>query len=174
MNPIMGNMTSEQFTFFWRGIYSQWWTSSFEVDGILYNCAEQFMMAEKARLFNDPVALKKIMAETNPHQQKMLGKTVKGFKQDVWDNNARRIVYNGNYAKFTQNAELKALLLSSVGTLVEASPYDKIWGIGLSEREHSAKIRSQWKGTNWLGEVLTKLRANLATVITANPYDGPQ
>lgn len=156
----------ESFTFFWReteplGEFSQWFPCSFTVDGVTYNCAEQFMMAGKAKLFNDPATLAKIMKETDPHQQKKMGREVKNYLDPVWSQNAKDIVYNGNYAKFSQNPNLKELLLNTQGTLVEASPYDRIWGIGLAANDKRAKIREAWRGTNWLGEVLTRLRENL-------------
>ena len=153
---------SEKFTFFWRGPFSQWTSSPFEVDGIWFNCAEQFMMAEKARLFSDTDTLVKIMAATSPKEQKRLGREVQGFDKEKWDAQAREIVYRGNYAKYKQNDDLRAELFATAGTtLVEASPVDKIWGIGLAADDDDAQDRSTWRGLNWLGEVLTKVRDDL-------------
>jgi len=156
------NVNTEKFTFFWNGPFSQWEPCEFEIDGITYNCAEQYMMAEKARLFGDEDTLSRIMEAEHPREQKKLGRLVKGFNSDRWNARAREVVYEGNYAKFTQNPELLEKLLATKGTtLVEASPYDCIWGIGLRETDKNAKDRSKWRGTNWLGETLTGLREDL-------------
>ena len=158
-------MTEEKFTLFFRGPFSQWHRDSdhwFEVAGVTYNCAEQYMMAEKARLFGDEGAEKQIMSAGHPRDQKAIGKLVKPFDEDRWNLAARDIVYKGNYAKFTQHADLKDELLETAGTtLVEASPYDHIWGIKLGSINPDCHDRSKWRGTNWLGEVLTKVRDDL-------------
>lgn len=152
----------EQFTFFWSGPFSNWYPSAFEVDGVKYNCSEQYMMAEKARLFNDDAALTKILAYTNPKDQKACGRLVQKFNREKWDAVARDVVYKGCLAKFSQNPDLKEALLATVGTsLVEASPYDRIWGIGLAKEDPRALNRSKWRGTNWLGEVLDRVREKL-------------
>ena len=152
----------EQFTFFWSGPFSNWHPAPFKVNSILYNCSEQFMMAEKARMFDDIETLKRIMNAIDPSDQKRYGRQVKNFDKDKWDAQAKDIVYRGCYAKFTQNEDLKKELLSTVGTtLVEASPEDCIWGIGLRKTDPRAKNRKTWRGTNWLGEVLMKVREDL-------------
>lgn len=149
----------EKFTFFWRGPFSQWWRRSFEVDGVRYNCAEQFMMAAKARLFGDSESEAKIMKAIDPKVHQTLGRKVNNFDQAKWDANARKIVFLGNYAKFTQHEDLKQILLETGDTtLVEASPYDCVWGIGWAEDHPNAKDRTKWRGTNWLGETLTQVR----------------
>jgi ribA/ribD-fused uncharacterized protein len=151
-----------KFTFFWNGPFSQWKLCWFNVDGVDYSCAEQYMMAQKAILFNDMVALDKIMGTMQPKKQKEYGRSVKNFDTDKWNSVCKDIVYKGNHAKFTQNKELLKLLLDTAGTeLVEASPYDTIWGIGLSATDSDANDKSKWLGTNWLGEILTKLRDDL-------------
>ena len=152
----------EKFTFFLKGPFSQWIHSPFEVKQIKYNCAEQYMMAKKAILFGDTLMYTKIMSTNHPKLQKEYGREVKNFKKDVWDDYARKIVYNGNYAKFTQNEKLKTELLKTDGTtLVEVNPQDSIWGIGLMEGDFLTLKRSTWKGKNWLGEVLTKVREDI-------------
>jgi ribA/ribD-fused uncharacterized protein len=154
---------SEQFTFFWgEEPFSQWSRIGFEIDGIHYNCAEQWMMACKARFFSDPDTLKEIMAATHPAEQKRLGRQVKNFVTSEWEKVAREYVYQGNMAKFRQNAKAKKQLFETKGTtIVEASPKDKIWGIGLDARTARATDRSQWQGLNWLGEVLMRVRKDL-------------
>lgn len=155
-------MTQEKFTFFWNGPFSQWHPSKFEIDGITYNCAEQYMMAQKAILFNDSESLEKIMQSDSPREQKALGRKVKNFDAKKWNEIAKSVVSKGNLAKFQQNEELREELFKTQGTtLVEASPFDKVWGIGLDEKNPLAQNRETWKGTNWLGEVLTDVREKL-------------
>ena len=149
------------FHFFWGGFLSQWYISDFKIDNVVYNCAEQFMMAYKAKLFNDEESYKKILNTKKPKEQKRLGRMVKNFEINKWNKIAKEIVYKGNYDKFTQNEVLKLKLLNTTGLLVEASPYDTIWGIGLSESDPDAKNSNKWRGKNWLGEILTKLREDL-------------
>jgi hypothetical protein len=154
----------EKFTFFYRSKhpFSQWYPCSFEIDNIIFNCTEQYMMYGKALLFEDEEIAQKILTKSQPRDQKALGRQVKNFVQEVWEKEAKNIVYKANYAKFSQNENLKRFLLATAGTtLVEASPTDHIWGIGLSEDNPDSLDRSKWKGTNWLGEVLTQLREDL-------------
>ena len=123
----------EKFTFFWGGPFSQWYLAPFNLEGQFYNTAEQYMMAEKARLFKDTECRQAILEARKPDQQKRLGRLVKGFDQAVWDVQARNIVYRGNRAKFTTHRDLLQLLLDTEGTtLAEASPLDIVWGIGLA------------------------------------------
>lgn len=157
-------MGSEEFHLFYNGPFSQWEIAPFTILGVGYNCAEQFMMAEKARLFGDETALAKIMKAKHPADQKRVGRKVVGFDNERWQSNAKLIVYRGTVAKFTQNAHLLAeLQVTGNKTLVEASPTDRIWGIGLAEDDPRALDRSQWQGTNWLGEILTLVRNELRT-----------
>lgn len=153
---------TEQFTLFYGGPASQWYASEFTVDGVTYNTAEQYMMAQKAILFDDADALDIIMNTDNPKIQKAAGRQVRGFDKALWEQNAKLFVYRANFAKFTQNADLLEWLIATVGTaLVEASPWDTIWGIGLAASDPRALDRKTWKGTNWLGEIITKVRADI-------------
>jgi len=153
---------TERFTFFWDGPFSQWYKAPFQLDGYFYNTAEQYMMAEKARLFGDHATLEAILKAREPAEQKRLGWLVRGFDPERWNGAARGIVYRGNRAKFTTHTDLLQLLLETDGTsLAEASPHDTIWGIGLAADERDATDRSKWRGTNWLGETLQKLRDDL-------------
>ncbi len=117
------------------------------------------MMASKARLFKDDEALAQILEATDPKEAKALGRKVKHFNEVLWKNDARRLVTEGNASKFGQNAELKEFLLGTGDSiLVEASPYDKIWGIGLKEDDERAKHPKTWQGQNLLGFALMDVR----------------
>ena len=130
--------------------------------GHTFSCAEQFMMHGKAVLFGDAEVAEKILTAAHPREHKALGRKVKSFDDKVWKASRERIVLAGNRVKFTQNPELKELLLATKGTeLVEASPYDKIWGIGLAASDPRAQDPTLWKGQNLLGRILTQLRAEL-------------
>jgi ribA/ribD-fused uncharacterized protein len=147
---------------FWAGWPSQWFPSPFEVEGVRYLCAEQFMMAEKARLFGDGGTLAAILAARTPREHKALGREVAPFDARRWTDACREVVYRGTLAKFTQNADLRALLIATGElTLAEASPTDAIWGIGLAASDDRASHPTQWPGKNWLGEALMKVRADL-------------
>lgn len=152
----------EKFTYFWNGPFSQWYKSTFVENGITFNCAEQYMMYHKALLMGDMETAAAIMnAGYNPREHKALGRKVKPFYADLWNEKCKEIVYQASYLKFSQNPNLLKELVNTRGTtLVEASPYDTIWGIGLAEVDPRAQNRNTWRGTNWLGEVLTQLRIN--------------
>ena len=158
-------MKYNKFTFFYRmrHPFSNWYRCTFvDAEGTVYNCSEQWMMAQKARLFGDEVTRRKILASKDPKEQKDLGREVKGFDSAIWNEHAKKIVYDGCKLKFKQNEDILMQLFRTVDTLiVEASPYDKIWGIGLSEDDPLRFDPKNWKGTNWLGEVLTRLREDL-------------
>src|SRR5262245_20959975 len=127
-----------EFTFFFTEAspFSQWHRCRFVVDGVTFNCAEQFMMHGKAMLFGDTATAADVLAADHPRTQKALGRKVKPFDNVVWERERVTIVKAGNRAKFTQNPELLATLLATKGTtLVEASPFDKIWGIGLGAND---------------------------------------
>lgn len=156
-------MMEEKFMFFWKGLLSQWSNSPFEFEGMRFNTTEQFMMFCKAVLFKDYSIAKNIMEEGSPKAQKKLGRQVEGFDVTTWSKVARGIVYVGNYCKFSQNSDHNNALVETTGmTLVEASPYDRIWGIGLVEGDLKTLSRETWNGKNWLGEVLTKVRDDMA------------
>lgn len=167
--------TQFEYLFFWghtekgdqvsRACLSQWYPCKFVINGLEYNCAEQFMMAEKARLFGDDEVLEKIMASSEQKMIKALGRQVHGFDTNKWNRAKRNIVIRGNIAKFTQNSKLKDYLLSTGDKiLVEASPYDKVWGIGMRASDKRAANPIQWNGENLLGFSLMVVRDNLLMI----------
>jgi len=148
---------NKNYYFFWRGKFSQWIKSPFEEFGVQFGCAEQFMMASKAKLFGDNEAYEQIMNTKSPKAQQAFGTKVKGFDKEIWDDNARDIVTLGNLNKFTQNEDLFKLLYKNKDKFfVEASPYDKVWGVGLSETDPLIQNSKNWTGKNWLGECLNR------------------
>lgn len=150
--------------YFWRSAspFSQWYPCSFTENDITFNCAEQYMMYHKALLFGDEDTAKKVRQTSDPRTMKSLGREVKNFSEEIWVKHRKEIVYRGNYLKFTQNTALKDYMRATIGhTLVEASPYDRIWGIGLSEDDPRAWKQETWLGKNLLGFILTELRENL-------------
>lgn len=152
----------EEFAFFWGGTMSNWAKSKFIIDGVEFCTCEQYMMYKKALMFGDFDVAKKIMATTNPREQKAFGREVKGFNKDTWEKYCREIVYDANVAKFTQNPDMMDELMFTAGkTLVEASPQDVIWGIGLAADNPLAKDRATWKGTNWLGQAIERVREDI-------------
>lgn len=163
----------EKFTPFYGGVFSQWYPSPMIIDGVEYSCAEQYMMAMKALLFGDAPRHEAIMATSDPAKQKALGKLVAGFNVHQWEFVARDIVMRASLAKFTSDSKLRAKLLLTEGTtLVEASPTDVIWGVGLSEDDPRVHSRDNWQGRNWLGHVLTELRESLnALSCPSCPYE---
>lgn len=159
-----------KFVFFWghgktgdnsvtKNCLSQWWDCRFTVDGVEYHTAEQFMMAQKAVLFGDEKTREQIMAAGHPKQYKELGRRIFGFNQTIWNRYCCDIVIKGNTAKFSQNEDLKSFLLNTnTRILVEASPYDKIWGIGMAKDDPHAENPILWNGTNFLGFCLMEVR----------------
>ena len=142
-----------------KSCFSQWYDVYFEVDGVQYHTTEQYMMASKARLFGDEETLREILNAYSPAEHKKLGRKVKGFDAVIWDEKKLDIVVEGNKAKFGQNPDLKEFLLATDNAiLVEASPYDKIWGIGLDREGALNGSVEDWDGENLLGCALMEVR----------------
>lgn len=157
--------TGERFVFFWRSasVFSQWHPSVFEFRGERFETAEQWMMAGKARRFGDEEVRAKILATSSPEQQKSLGRKVRGFDADAWTAASFGVVYAGSWLKFARGTRRGDALVETAGyTLVEASPLDCIWGIGLAAEHDEASRRAAWRGENRLGRVLTELRDDMA------------
>lgn len=163
-------ITKGNFTLFFseRDQFSNWFISEFEVKGVRFNCVEQFMMFCKAKLFGDELTAEKILAVAHPRDQKALGRSVAGYDDTVWCERRGRIVAHGCYAKFAQNPVLRDALLATGNTvLVEASPYDRIWGVGLAEHDPRVLDPRQWKGQNLLGVALIEVREKLVADLSA-------
>ncbi|SCG34589.1 NADAR family protein [Micromonospora humi] len=145
------------------GCLSQWWPAAFTVDGREFATAEHWMMWHKAVLFDDHAIAEEVLATTQPQRAKALGRQVRGFDQAVWAVRRYEIVVAGSVAKFGQHEPLKRFLLGTGDrVLVEASPRDRIWGIGLSASNPRAADPTTWRGQNLLGFALMEARAELA------------
>ncbi|MDH6574837.1 NADAR family protein [Kitasatospora sp. MAP5-34] len=145
------------------GSLSQWWPSEFTVGGVTYATAEHWMMAGKARLFGDEEVIPRILKARTPAEAKKLGRLVEGFDEDRWAAERFELVVEGNVAKFGQNEALREYLLGTAQrVLVEASPMDRLWGIGLAADNERATQPEQWRGLNLLGFALMEARSRLA------------
>ncbi len=162
---------SVKYVFFWghqkqkmdisKTCFSQWYESSFEVEGIVYPTAEHYMMYAKVKMFDDSEIASKIIAVKTPGEAKKLGRQVNNYNEQVWQENRFNIVVQANLQKFGQNSKLKDFLVNTGNRiLVEASPVDKIWGIGLATDNTSIENPNLWKGLNLLGYALMKVRDN--------------
>lgn len=151
---------------------SQWYPCQFEVDSVKYTSAEQYMMAEKARLFGDEKIRTEILRTSDPRKCKALGRKVKNFDKAVWDKRKENIVRNGNFEKFMQNSALRSFLLSTGDkVLVEASPTDRVWGIGLGKNNPDALDPKKWRGQNLLGFILMAVRNEMAILDMYGEFD---
>ncbi|MEL7340872.1 MAG: NADAR family protein [Bacteroidota bacterium] len=140
--------------------FSQWWSgNAFIEDGIIYRTAEHYMMAGKAKLFGDGEIRSQIIESSSPGEAKKLGRKVKNFDQSLWESKRCEIVVRGNYLKFSQNESLKEFLLNTNNRIiVEASPVDKIWGIGMDPNNRNVGNPQNWLGDNLLGFCLMETR----------------
>jgi ribA/ribD-fused uncharacterized protein len=142
-----------------KSCLSQWYPSAFTLAGICYATAEHYMMAGKARLFDDAEALQRILAACSPNEVKAIGREIRGFDEALWRESRQAIVFEGNLGKFSQNPELARYLLGTAPrVLVEASPVDPVWGIGLAEGDSNAHAPATWRGLNLLGFALMQVR----------------
>ena len=148
---------------FIRGVFSQWHHTPFELQSIRFVTAEQWMMHAKAVLFGDEDCAAQILAADHPAMQKRLGTLVRDFDQAQWDLWKLDIVYEGNRAKFEQNpGAARQLASTEEAMLVEANPRDWIWGVGRSIDDPQVTDPSHWRGTNFLGRILTRIKQGLA------------
>jgi ribA/ribD-fused uncharacterized protein len=172
------NASQMDFAFFWHKgdiehdpycCFSQWQYSEFMEEELstLKNltCTEQYMMASKAWIFGDGEIKKEILETRDPKQMKSLGRKVRNFDAKIWNETKHSVVLNGNYHKFSQNKDIRDILLGTGDKiLVEASPMDTIWGIGLSANNVDAAIPSNWRGSNLLGFAFMEVRDELRQV----------
>ncbi|MGN9908661.1 NADAR family protein [Phytohabitans sp. LJ34] len=141
---------------------SQWWLAEFTVDGVTYPTAEHWMMAAKARLFGDDEGLAAVLAARSPVAAKAAGRKVRDFHQQKWVDARYDIVVTGNLAKFSQHEGLREFLLATGDrVLVEASPYDPVWGIGMGPNNPDVAHPLKWRGLNLLGFALMDVRERL-------------
>lgn len=159
-----------KFIFFWghsnknneevgKFVFSQWWEAPFVVEGITYFSTEHWMMAKKAVLFQDQEIWEKILAAKKPAEAKTLGREVKNFEEKLWNEQRFDIVKMGNFHKFSQHEKLGEYLLNTNDrVLVEASPVDAIWGIGLAQDHPQVENVARWRGLNLLGFALMEVR----------------
>lgn len=142
-----------------QACFSQWWAADFSVNGIVYKTAEHWMMAEKARLFGDLETLEQILTAISVHDVKSFGRKVKGFDENRWLEKRFDIVVEGNFHKFKQNKDLRDFLLQTGDkVIVEASPIDTVWGIGMAKDSSAAENPGEWQGLNLLGFALMEVR----------------
>ncbi|WP_067496841.1 NADAR family protein [Actinoplanes sp. TFC3] len=140
---------------------SQWFPAEFVVDGLAFATAEHYMMWRKARLFDDQEAAERILAARHPREAKLLGGRVRGFDEQVWERERFAIVTEASVQKFGQQKDMQTFLTGTANrVLVEASPTDRIWGIGLAATDERAGNPSRWRGLNLLGFALMAARDN--------------
>lgn len=158
--------TTQDFVFFYgnKDNFSNFYKTNFTVEGVTFCCGEQFVMYSKAMLFKDYDIAEKIMSETAPAKMKALGRKVKNFDDEVWADNRENMTYIGLLAKYKQNQDLMAELLSTGNReIVEASPRDKVWGIGMGVGNTEIEDKDKWKGQNILGKILMKVRDHIVS-----------
>lgn len=156
---------TREFVFFWKtaDIYSNWHPSVFvDEEGHRFANSEQYLMYHKALVMQDTDTAAQILRETNPGRIKALGRQVRNFDETLWEAERLGVMEAGCYLKFMQNAALQAeLLATGKRTLVEASPVDAIWGIGMAEDNPLVEIPAKWRGRNLLGMALTNVRERI-------------
>lgn len=154
----------DKYHFFWGGVYSNWYKSSFKItidnNIMTFNCVEQYMMFVKAKLFGDEESATKILETENPKKQKLIGRNVKNFDPKKWGDVKAHLVYLGLCEKFRQNENLKHKIINeSCYNFAEASPDDRVWGIGFKQAD-ALEHESEW-GENLLGKLLDQVRSTL-------------
>jgi len=161
-----------KYIFFWghqneskaitKSCFSQWYQSPFEENGIRYLTAEHYMMYAKAVLFDDLNVAKKVLVAKTPGEAKVLGREIQGFDEELWLSHRFEIVVKGNLAKFSSDPRLAEFLLNTGNrVIVEASPVDSIWGIGLAQDNPLIETPENWQGLNLLGYALMEVRSKL-------------
>jgi len=154
---------TNEFYFFWKHQFGQWTIRDMiDPDGVVYNCCEQYMMYKKAKLFGDDLIAQEILREIEPSSQQKLGREVSGYASEKWNKNKFGIVWYGNFLKFSQHSDLAERLMATQGkVIVEASPYDLVWGVGYGADDDEILSPERWRGQNLLGKVLMSVRSAL-------------
>lgn len=151
---------TDKYVLFWGTIFSNFANTPYvSFDGINFCCSEQEFMYRKAKLFEDENIAEQILKSKDPKHIKKLGRKVKNYNDQIWNDIRYDVMYNACRSKFLQNKDAQKELLSYPGKeFVEASPYDTIWGIGIGEYDYRASDSNLWKGQNLLGKILTRIR----------------
>ncbi len=160
-NKLYPERITNTHAYFWNSIYSQWFNRPklFQEDGIWYSTSEKYMMMKKAELMGDMDTWKKMKAIDNPRGIKALGREVKNWNETLWLENREPIVIQGNTLKFTQNRDLLEIMKNHKKLiLVEGSPDDTIWGVGLHFDDDLILDEKNWKGLNLLGKDIMIVR----------------
>lgn len=163
-NTDLGYKVYDKHVAFWGSPLSNFYPCEFKLDDEIWNCSEQFFMACKARCFDDMETYYHIRETKTPEAAKKLGRKVIGFEDRIWDKVKYQLMYDGVYAKFSQNEDLKAFLLSPEfedKDFVEGSPFDGVWGVKMDYRNPDIDNPENWNGENLLGKVLNKVREKL-------------
>ena len=145
-----------------NGYLSNWYPSEFIVNGTVFSSMEQYMMYKKAVCFHDKEIADKILATDDVVEIKALGRLVTNYNDNYWNGVRQIIVFEGLFAKFSQNEDLKTLLKATGNTLLtECAVRDRIWGIGLSMKDPDRFEIDKWKGQKLLGYALMMVREQL-------------
>lgn len=168
---VSGHFETADYVFFWNGPFSNWHPAKFSMEtgtkwgNMTFTSSEQAMMFYKAIVFEDESSLIAIMSTNSPREQKALGRKVKNFNQDKWESVCLDLITNVLVAKFSSDKELKKILLETGNkVIVEASPYDRVWGIGMGVEHKDILDQTKWDGKNFLGVCLMNAREKLAKV----------
>ena len=166
----MNKLPRTRYVFFWRdyesnGIFSRLYSCNIIENNITFSCAEQYLLYHKALLFDDFDTAEKILETKNPYIMQTLGLEITGFNESVWNSTQEEIMYRCLYLKFTQDMNLYKILLKYPRgtTFVEANPYDKINGIGYTEK-NAIYTRSKW-GKNLFGKAIGKVKRDLLSML---------
>lgn len=152
---------TDKHIFFWGGWPSNWEHSEFDLDGHHFFNTEQYFMYIKAMTFDDHETAEKILKTSSPKKAKDLGREVKNYDDKVWDKLRYKVMLDANKAKYSQNEDLKNLMLNPElegKTFCEASKFDSIWGVKMTEDDPLIDDERNWKGQNLLGKVLNETR----------------
>jgi ribA/ribD-fused uncharacterized protein len=145
-----------------NGYLSNWFASDFDLDGIHYTSAEQYIMYQKCMLFGDRTSAEAVLATKDVALQQKIGRNARGYIGNVWSGARQAIAMRGLYAKFSQNIDLREMLLNTGDAyLVECAGSDKVWACGIRLSDDQRLDASNWTGENILGFALMEVRERL-------------